>query len=468
MERDPQVVAVQDWLEAHRSEMLSDFRDVLQIPSLESEALEGAPYGLENRRALDWALAKCSGAGWRVRDLEGHIGWGEFGSGERMVMTLGHLDVVPVGPGWKHDPFGAEVEDGWVYARGASDDKGPTVAMLWAAKALHAVVGDPGVRVRSVFGCNEESGFGCVHRYMQTEEAPTLGVAPDAGWPCIHGEKGIADFVVERPLPHGELTVLEIRGGQRPNIVIDHCVARVEVADSVMGHVRGKVAESWDRNLCFEWEGAVLRIEARGKAAHGSYPWGGDNAAVRVFRFLKEAAPLSQELDLDKLHELGHIGGSGLGIAGSDAASGALTCNLGIVETVEGRLRLTLNVRYPVTWDGSELREKVEAHLLTLPDRYWLEGHSDSMPLYFPVEHPLVRTMVDVYAEETGERREPRTMGGGTYARAVPNCVAIGTGWEGDGPAHETDERMSVEHFYKMARIYGHVLIRLCREAATL
>lgn len=52
-------------------------------------------------------------------------------------------------------------------------------------------------------------------------------------------------------------------------------------------------------------------------------------------------------------------------------------------------------------------------------------------------------------------------MGGGTYARAIPNTVSIGTGWEGDGKAHETDERLKVEHLFKMSRIYAHILYRL-------
>ena len=70
-------------------------------------------------------------------------------------------------------------------------------------------------------------------------------------------------------------------------------------------------------------------------------------------------------------------------------------------------------------------------------------------------------TIVDIYEEETGERKKPGTMGGGTYARAIPNTVSIGTGWEGDGRAHETDERLKVEHLFKMSRIYAHILYRL-------
>jgi succinyl-diaminopimelate desuccinylase len=74
-----------------------------------------------------------------------------------------------------------------------------------------------------------------------------------------------------------------------------------------------------------------------------------------------------------------------------------------------------------------------------------------------------VQTIVDVYEAETGERKKPGTMGGGTYARAIPNTVSIGTGWDGDGNAHETDERLKVEHLFKMSRIYAHIFYRLAQ-----
>lgn len=459
------VEKLQAWIDDHRDEMIDSLREVLRIPSLESEALPNAPFGAENRKALDWMLQRAESSGMKTTDLEGYCGFAEFGSGDKMVMSLGHLDVVPVGPGWKHEPFGAEIDGGYIYARGATDDKGPTIAMFFAARALLEVVGDPGVRVRSVFGCNEESGFKCVERYMKTEEAPTLGVAPDAGWPCIHGEKGIADLVVTRDLPEGELALLSISGGQRPNIVIDYCEARVDVADSYREAMDEKIADSWDKNLEFLWNGSELLIIGRGKAAHGAVPFGGDSAAIRVLRFLKEAAPVSQKRTYEELHFVTHIGGEGLGISGSDVETGALTANLGIIETRDGQVKMTFSVRYPATWVGDFVLGQAKAQMSKMGEAWAAEFKSNSPSLYFPLDHPLVRTVVDVYREETGDAKEPETMGGGTYARAVPNCVAIGTCWEGDGDAHETDERIAVESVVKTARIYAHLLYRLCEAA---
>ncbi len=459
---DPMVARLQDWLRAHESELLNDTIEMLRIPSIESEPMLNAPYGIENRKALDYAFELAAKHGMKTHELEGHIGWGEIGQGDRLVMSLGHLDVVPVGPGWKHDPFGAEIDEGYIYARGSTDDKGPTMASFYAVRAIKECFPNIPARIRQVFGCNEESGFGCVKRYTQTEEPPTFGVAPDSGWPLIHAEKGIANLLVTLPLSKGgEMELLDIQGGQRPNIVIDSCQASVRIGQTARKEIDSKLADSWDRNLEFDWSGDTLNIRASGKACHGSFPFGGDNAAIRVLRFLNEISPLSCKKYYEELFLTTHPSGPGIGIHGNDDVSHDLTNNLGIIESSEGAIKMTFNVRYPTTWKGETLKAMCEAHLATLESGFKLAHFGDSPSLYFPLEHPLVKTICDVYRDETGETRKPGVMGGGTYARAIPNTVSIGTGWEGDGHAHETDERLKVDNLFKMSRIYAHILYRL-------
>lgn len=465
---DPTVQRLLDWLKANEQSLLDDTVAMLRIPSLESDPLPNAPFGEGNRRALDLALELSQATGMRTTDLEGYLGYAEFGEGDRMVMSLGHLDVVPTGPGWKHDPFGAEIEDGYVYARGATDDKGPTMASFYAMRAIQACCPDLGVRMRQAFGCNEESGFRCVARYMETEEPPTLGVAPDSGWPCYHAEKGIANLEVEWTIPTGEFELLDLEGGQRPNIVIDSCSAKVRVGGAARKEVDEKLADAWDRNVTFAWDGEVLGLFAIGKAAHGAMPFTGDSAAIRAIRFLYEIAPVQFKDRYEELLEATHPGGAGLGIAGSDDVTRDLTANLGIVKAEDGKVELLVNVRYPATWTGEQLQEKCRAFLATRVGQFTLKVTRDSPPLYFPLDHPLVRTMVEVYEEESGERRQPGTMGGGTYARAIPNTVSIGTCWEGDGRAHETDERIKIENLFRASRIYARVLYRLAQEAKAL
>ena len=452
------------WLREHEQDLLDDTRRMLRIPSVESDPEPGAPFGKANRDALDLALNLANTWGMRTKDIEGYCGYAEFGDGERLIVSLGHLDVVPVSAGWKHGPFGAEIDGEYLYSRGAVDDKGPTLASLYAARALMEVAGSLGARIRIVFGCNEESGFKCVHRYMQTEEPPTLGIAPDSGWPLIHAEKGICNLFVEVPLPTGEFALLEASGGQRPNIVIDGCSAAVRVGAGARAHVEEKLGDAWDRNVAFRWEGDLLRVETVGKACHGAMPFGGDSAAIRLFRFLHGLAPLGEETFYDELLWSAHLGGAGLGIAGADEVSQDLTCNLGVVSTEHSTLKLLFNIRYPVTWKGARVHDACTAHLAALKSGWRLAEMDDSPSLYFPIDHPLVATICDVVRQETGETKPPGVMGGGTYARAIPNTVSVGTGWPGDGDAHENDERLKIEHLYRMSRIYAHILYRLAKQ----
>ena len=83
--------------------------------------------------------------------------------------TMGHLDVVPAGDGWTCDPYGGQIRDGKIWGRGTTDDKGPTIAALFALAALR----DSGLplrrRVRILFGCNEETGSADVKYYLNQE-----------------------------------------------------------------------------------------------------------------------------------------------------------------------------------------------------------------------------------------------------------------------------------------------------------
>ncbi len=461
----PVVEKAQAWLREHESELLADYRAMLRIPSLESEPLPNAPFGKANREALDLALSLSVKYGFATKDIEGYCGYAEFGSGKKMIMSLGHLDVVPTGPGWKYPEFGAEIHDGYVYARGATDDKGPTMASFYAMRALMAVAPDLGVRFRQVFGCNEESGFKCVHRYVETEELPTWGIAPDSGWPLCHAEKGITSLVVTVPLYKGDVELLDIGGGQRPNIVIDKVAAKLKVNPPAMALVKEKVAGYWDANLTAKWDGDILNIEARGKAAHGSTPFMGDSAATRMFRFLFSIAPIEAEEYFERLLMVTHPSGVGLGIHGRDDDTGDLTSNVGIVSTEGGTVRILANIRYPATWKGSHVAALAEGFFERLDKSWDVTQLGDSASLYFPLDSPLVKTLVSAYREETGDQTEPFTMGGGTYARAVPNMVSVGTCWPGDGRAHETDERLKVDHLYKASRIYANMLFRLAELA---
>src|SRR5690554_6238030 len=114
-----------------KDEIIKNLQELLRI---ESELTtfdpnrEGAPFGEGPKEALDWMLNLGKEKGFVVNNVDGYAGDITFGDTKDYVAILGHLDVVPAGSDWNFPPYGAEIHDGKIYARGAMDDKGPTIA----------------------------------------------------------------------------------------------------------------------------------------------------------------------------------------------------------------------------------------------------------------------------------------------------------------------------------------------------
>lgn len=162
------------WAVAHE-ELVAILRDLVRIPSVNPPPPD-APDG--ERRVAEYLHAALSDVGLRPEIAEAVPGRASVfarlhgdGSGGDPLLLLSHLDVVPAPPdGWTHDPFGADVADGYVWGRGTVDMK-QMVAMelmvvrLLALAARHAgrdPASDPipGLR-RDVLFCStadEEAG----------------------------------------------------------------------------------------------------------------------------------------------------------------------------------------------------------------------------------------------------------------------------------------------------------------------
>lgn len=88
--------------------------------------------------------------------------WRGSDAAARPVALMAHQDVVPVAPGtdalWRNPPFSGAVSEGFVWGRGAWDDKGNLIAQLEAVEALLAAGFKPRRTVYLIFGGDEEVG----------------------------------------------------------------------------------------------------------------------------------------------------------------------------------------------------------------------------------------------------------------------------------------------------------------------
>lgn len=97
-------------------EMIETLRELMRIPSVTGAApLPGMPYGKDVHDALEKALAVCERLGFRTQKCGDYLGYAEIGEGKELMGILVHLDIVPLGNGWNHDPFGGEILDGKIY-----------------------------------------------------------------------------------------------------------------------------------------------------------------------------------------------------------------------------------------------------------------------------------------------------------------------------------------------------------------
>ena len=446
-------------LASYESDMIDTLQRWIRVPSVRADkSADNAPFGAEVRRALDVALDDIRRLGFAPRDIDGYCCDAEIGEGEETIAVLAHLDVVPEGDGWEHDPYGGEIVDGIMYGRGTNDDKGPGVAALFAMKAI-AEAGIPlKRRCRLILGCDEECGMKDLEYYEEKIGLPDMGFSPDAEFPLINTEKGIMQMKLD-----GEMTderLVSIACGTRANVVPGSAVA------VLAGDWREQAAEAFDvedEDCAIETElvGENTKVVVTGVPAHASTPDQGKNAAKMLIAVLSKLGIGGAVIAL--LEEAAGEGAYGvnLGIAGSDQVSGPLTINLGLMSCENGRFSVTFDCRYPVFFDDKTVTGTVAKRLA--PAGFVMEPCTASHPHHVPESSELVTKLMAVYNAITETQAKPFAIGGGTYARHLKEGVAFGMMFPGEPEnAHQANECINVANFFKAARIYAYAILALC------
>lgn len=447
-------------LAALQDDMIDTLARWIRVPSVRAQqSAPNAPFGAEVRRALDTAMADIARLGMAPRDVDGYCCDAEIGEGEETIAVLAHLDVVPEGDGWTREPYGAEIVDGRMIGRGTSDDKGPGVAALFAMKAIL----DAGIplrrRCRLILGCDEECGMQDLEYYEKKVGLPAVGFSPDASFPLINTEKGIMCMTLCAPAADERL--VSIACGTRSNVVPGMAAAILE------GDWREAAADAFDaqdEDCALEAElveGNRTRIAVTGVPAHASTPDKGRNAGKMLLAVLRRLGIGGEPVALLDEAAGAENDGVGLGIAGSDAVSGKLTINLGLLSVQEGRMSVTFDCRFPVFFNDRTICATVQKRLA--PAGFVMEPATASAPHHVPESSELVQKLIGVYNEITGEDAKPFAIGGGTYARHLQEGVAYGMLFPGEPELeHQANESISLESFVRAARIYAYAIVALC------
>ena len=446
-------------IDSYRAAFTAMLQGWIRIPSVKGEAEPGAPFGREVRNMLDRAMEDARSLGFAVRDFDGYACDITLGEAEEKIAVLGHLDVVPVGDGWTKPPFEAVIENGRMYGRGTNDDKGPSLAALFAMKAIQEAGIPLKKSIRMILGCDEESGWEDMEYYGAHERIPDVGFSPDASFPLINTEKGMLVLALRAPAAETGLKILEMNTGNRVNVIPGECRVLVEGGTETAEKAKA-YAEKTGLPYTAEVTDRGVLITATGIPGHSAYPEGRRNAIGMMLLMLKElgaAGPIATLAEAVGLES----DGKSLGCAYRDEVSRGLTCNMGILRLEDGMWFGTLDMRCPVTADQEKLRNAAVAHLPGIDT----ETMSMKPPHHVPADSELVSSLLAAYEEETGLEGKPMSTGGGTYAKVLKQGVAFGALFpDEEDLVHQADEYENIDRLMLAMKIFANALLRLTAE----
>lgn len=438
------------WLKEKEDAMVADIASLVEIPSISGEREGSAPYGRACRDVLQKMLEIGRRYGFACRSFQDKCVVIRYGEGRKSIGIWGHLDVVPEGEGWLYPPFACTRKGDILIGRGVQDNKGPAAALLYAMRYLKEKGMVPGVTFLQILGCREEVDMEDVSSYLEENQAPDVSFVTDCAFPVCYGEKGICRVELISEVLDGNMLLL---GGNAVNSIPAYACAKIRLREE-----------------------GTMEIQAEGVSGHAAFPQGAKNAlgilAERILGRHQEENILSDKEERVLLFLKKACGGGfgrELNIDCEDEISGALTASGTVVRMEEQRVVLEMDIRYPVTLEADSILERLEREAAQYG--FSIESCEDNRPSYMDKDSPFVICLSEAYEEVRKDGKKPYVMGGGTYARKIPNAVGFGPGLEfdckeaglprGHGNCHGADEAQSVSSLKTAVRIYVKALQKL-------
>ena len=321
--------------------------------------------------------------------------WGRKGA-NRTFGFNGHTDVVPLGnpDDWTVDPFGADIKDGFLYGRGATDMKSGVAA--FAAAAIDFVQNTP------------------------PDGAVVLAITGD--------EEDVAE--------HGTVALLDWMDAQ--NEAMSVCL----VGEPTCPDTLGDAMKIGRRGSLTTW------FTITGVQGHAAYPHRAKNP-------VHATAELMHALASHKLDDgTAHFDPSSLQVVTMDTGNGATNViPAQCTATINIRFNDTHTGAQLQSWLQDSAAKIGVAHGVEITLKTKISGESFITP-----PGPLSDLIGKAVEAETGRAPELSTTGGTSDARFVKNhCPVVEFGLVGK-TMHQVDERVAVDDVVKLKAIYGRIL----------
>lgn len=433
---------VDEWLKAHRKEIIDDLIGLVRIPSVSIPDEDVPPFGQPCRDALQYMFKLGERHGYTSRNYDNYVGKITFSEGEEEVGIWSHLDVVPVPDpaDWDYPPFeGTLVDDRYLIGRGVQDNKMTAIGVFHVMNCLRDLGMPLKHRYSLYMGTNEEAGMADAKYFAAHYPCPELSIVPDCGFPVCMAQRGCLRLGVEIPFPHQ----VTIRQTNNRSITPEEITAVLPDGRSILAH---------------------------GDGAHIFNAENVDNAIVRLLNMLAEEYPQEAEKlqHVAKLVDSWH--GESLDIFFEDELSGAL--QMGATELVcDGEtLQARLYIIVPVHANADELVARAQRKAATVGAA--AKKLSLRPPCAFSIDHPVVQVLTDTYNQVMKQESAPFVMSGGNYATYLPNAFGFGPGMPGRefpphifrpgrGDYHQCDESEDIEHMLNFMRVYAMSIMAL-------
>jgi len=475
---------IDTWFDSNSDDMIKDLGKLVEINSVRSKSEEGAPYGIESRAVLSLAQSMLEERGFTVDVFEDMMITANLGPTPPLLGILAHLDIVAAGEGWEINPMKVTEKDGNLYGRGVIDNKGPSVAAMYALYCVRNLFPQLNHGVQIILGSGEETGFDDVTQYLKKNTPPPNVFTPDAEYPIINIEKGRflpafgAKWEKDTTLPR----IVSIIGGKTPNVLPNHSEAVIEgfskedveafcrefsektgVKMSVACGIAGQA-----RNDDVSVENGSITITAEGVASHAGAPERGNNAQTALIEMLA-AMPFAKSKGFEYLCTLNRLfphkdnHGTSFGIDMSDEKTGRITVNFGVLRFSELEFSGNFDSRTPACADDVDLLDMTKKAF----EKEGIEVtyHEITGCHHTPEETEFVQKLLQLYEEYTGQPGKCSSMGGLTYVHDIPGGVAFGCAMPGDdNKAHGVNEYIKKDQLIMSAKMFAQAVIDMCVE----